>query len=45
MKITVLGAILIIAGVVLLVVLARSNSPQAPPKQDSGETDITPDGG
>ena len=45
MRITVLGAVLIIAGVVLLVLLTRSNSPEAPPQQDSGETDITPEWG
>jgi len=44
MKITVVGAVVIIAAVVLLVFLVRSNSPEAPPKQGSGETEITGSG-
>jgi hypothetical protein len=45
MKITVLGAVLILMGVILLVLLVRSKSPEPPPNEDSGEADITPDWG
>ncbi len=42
MKITVVGAVLILAGAILLVLLVRSNNPEPPTKPDAGETDITP---